>query len=318
MCTCISTRIGNKNYFGRTMDIDRGFGQRVVLTPRNYSYKLKCGEEVTRHYAILGMATVECEYPLYADAVNERGLSIAGLNFPASAHYEKELGGVGELSLAPYELIPFLLGRADDVRSAKKVLSQLRLCDIAFNGDIATSPLHWQIADRYGRCIVLESSKDGIKIYDNRVGVLTNEPPFYSQLAHLENFRGLSNYSKGGKMKERFKLSESSFGGGAIGLPGDASSLSRFVRAAYLSAYSEFDENEEENLAGLFHIFEGVSIVKGCVKNARGKAHYTHYISVMDTAEGIYHYKRYGDASLCSVPFTKFYLDGDALIECPL
>lgn len=318
MCTCISRRIGDKNYFGRTMDIDRGFGQRVVLTPRNYSYKLKNGKEIKNHYAILGMATVEAEYPLYADAMNEKGVSIAGLNFPISAVYQKNIGELQERCISPYELIPFLLGAVSDVPSAKKILSNIVLCDIAFSGEIGTSPLHWQISDSKGRCIVFEQSSDGVKIYDNKTGVLTNEPPFPAQISHLENFRGLSNYSKGGKMKDRFKLPESSFGGGAIGLPGDASSLSRFVRAAYLSAYAEFEEGEEERIAALFHIFEGVSIVKGCVKNHRGKNHYTHYISLMDTCEGIYRYKWYESASFNSVSFSDFELDAELLFECPL
>lgn len=317
MCTCISRKIGDKNYFGRTMDIEADFGQKVVFTPRNYPYSLKNGRNIESHFAILGMAVIENGYPLYADAMNEKGLSMAGLNFPLSAHYEKIEKEISQNALAPYELIPFVLSSADDVPSAKRLLSQIKICDIPFNEEIGTSPLHFQISDRRGDCIVLEPSREGIKIYDNKTGVVTNEPPFPSQIAHLENFRGLSSSSRGGKMKDAFKLSEPSLGDGAIGLPGDYSSLSRFVRAAYLSANAEFEDSEEDRTCGLFHIFESVSIVRGTVKSKSGN-HYTHYVSVMDTAECVYRFRTYNDLSVRAISFSQAELDGDSLTEYSL
>lgn len=296
------------------MDIDTDFGQKAVLTPRNYPYKLKNGRSIDKHLAILGMAAIESGYPLYADAMNEKGLAVAALNFPVSAYYEKSTKEIPKAALAPYELIPFVLGLASDVPSAKKLISEIKLYDIDFNKEIGTSPLHFQISDSKGGCIVLEPSREGIKIYDNKVGILTNEPPFPSQIAHLENFLGLSSGSKGGKMKNAFKLSESGLGNGAIGLPGDATSLSRFVRAAYLSANAEFDGIEENRICGLFHMLEGVSIIKGAVKSKNGN-HYTHYISVMDTSEGIYRYRHYDGLAPVSVSFLQADPESDTLME---
>lgn len=314
MCTCISKKIENKNYFGRTMDIDESFGERVVITPRNYPYRLKNGKALDIHFAIHGMATVELGYPLYADAMNEKGLSMAGLNFPISAHYEKNAGIKADNALAPYELIPFVLGSASDIPSAKRLLSSVKICDVPFSEKTGTSPLHWQIADRDGKCVVLECTREGLKIYDNRTGILTNEPPFPSQIAHLEHYRGLSSHSKNGEIKSKLMLSDSSLGNGALGLPGDATSLSRFVRAAFLSANLECEENEQDRLCGLFRILECVSIVKGAVK-AKKKNHYTRYISLMDTAEGLYRYRFYNQFSVSCVSFSQAELESQHLIE---
>ena len=118
-------------------------------------------------------------------------------------------------------------------------------------------------------------------------------------------------------MKDAFELSESSLGDGAIGLPGDSSSLSRFVRAAYLSANAEFEDSEQDRICGLFHIFESVSIVRGSVKSKSGN-HYTHYVSVMDTAECVYRFRSYNDLSVRTFSFSQADLDGDSLTEYSL
>src|SRR5699024_2599362 len=81
MCTCIAYK--NKDfYFGRNLDLDCSFGEQVVVTPRNFSLEFRNTEWENRHYAMIGMASADDRFPLYAEAVNEKGLCMAGLNFP--------------------------------------------------------------------------------------------------------------------------------------------------------------------------------------------------------------------------------------------
>ena len=88
MCTCINLKTKDY-YFGRNLDLEYRFYEKVVITPRDYEFKLKVQQPFKTKYAIIGMATVIDNYPLYADATNEKGLSIAALNFPDNAYYNK-------------------------------------------------------------------------------------------------------------------------------------------------------------------------------------------------------------------------------------
>ena len=108
MCTAICYR-SNASYFGRNLDLDHGYGEGVVITPRNYEIKMRYEKPIKAHYAMIGMAAVVEDYPLYYEATNEKGLSMAGLNFPENAVYfgfaeEKD-------NVTPFELIPWILAQ---------------------------------------------------------------------------------------------------------------------------------------------------------------------------------------------------------------
>ena len=108
MCTAATYKTKDF-YFGRTLDYEISYGDNVVITPRNYKFELRNGEKITSHYAIIGMACVMRDYPLYYDAVNEKGLAIAGLNLVGNAHYNKSESGKN--NIAQFELIPYILGK---------------------------------------------------------------------------------------------------------------------------------------------------------------------------------------------------------------
>ena len=118
MCTAVCYR-NNSSYFGRNLDLDRGFGERVVITPRNYPIKMRFERTVERHFAMIGIAAVECGFPLYFEATNEKGLSVAGLNFPGNAaYYEYKEGSV---NVTPFEFIPWILGQCATVEEARRL-----------------------------------------------------------------------------------------------------------------------------------------------------------------------------------------------------
>ena len=218
MCTCITYK--NKGfYFGRNLDIDCSFGEQVVVTPRNFSLEFRNTQQEKRHYAMIGMASADDRFPLYAEAVNEKGLCMAGLNFPGNAYYQKAEGR--GLEIASFEVIPWILGRCSSVAEAERYLGEMRIVDTAFAEKMPPAPLHWMLADKE-KCLVLEAVREGLKVYENPVGVLTNNPPFDYHRMNLNNYLGLSAENPENRFAEDLELKTYAQGMGGIGLPGDA------------------------------------------------------------------------------------------------
>ena len=309
MCTAISFN-ANKHYFGRNLDLEKRFGEKVVITPRDYQFNFKFEDVLKKHNAIIGMAMVCDNYPLYFDATNEMGLSIAGLNFVGNAY----LGDFveGKINLAPYELIPFLLGKYGSVAECVEVLQKINLVDVRFNSNLQNAELHWIIADE-NECVVLENMKDGMKIHKNPIGVLTNNPPFDYQMMNLNNYMALSNLEPKNNLAPQIEFEKYSRGMGAIGLPGDFSSVSRFVRASFAVLNSVVSKNEIENVTHFFHILDYVSQIDGCVKIG-DKFERTQYSSCCDSEEGIYYFKTYENSRISSVKINSEVLDSNELI----
>ena len=114
MCTAVTYKTKDF-YFGRTLDYEFSYGDQITITPRNYPFKFKFMGEVKEHYAIIGMAHIAKDYPLYYDAVNEKGVCIAGLNFVGNAQYS-EYDDMKE-NVAQYELINWILCKCKDLHS---------------------------------------------------------------------------------------------------------------------------------------------------------------------------------------------------------
>lgn len=315
MCTAIAMPVkGRGLFFGRNMDIDFTFGERIAVTPREYSIPCSRGGLYKTKYAMIGMASAIDGYPLYADGFNEHGLAMAGLNFPEFAYYKK-VPDETEKSISPYELIPHILGSCKNLIEAAKLLENTQICDIPFREDIPNTTLHWMIADNSGS-IVVEAVREGLKIHDNPVNVLTNSPPFEYQLINLRRYSNLT-----------VKPAESDFCGlahkeihekglGSVGLPGDYSSASRFVRAAYLLHNSKTDSCS--TAAQMFHLLDCVAVVRGAIETESDNPYCTVYSACMDTEKGLYHYRTYDSLSVKATDIREYDINGKSIIELPL
>lgn len=314
MCTAATYKTKDF-YFGRTLDYEFSYGDEVTITPRDYPFHLREMGDMTTHYAIIGMAYVAEDYPLYYDAVNEKGLGMAGLNFVGNAACwdRKE----GKDNVAQFEFIPWILGRCSTVKEARSFVVKMNLLNTPFNDKLPLSHLHWIIADRE-EAITVEAVKDGIKIYDNPVGVLTNNPPFDQQMFALNNYMHLSAKSPENTFAAGLDLQRYSRGMGAIGLPGDLSSQSRFVRVAFTKMNSVSGEGEKESVSQFFHILGSVDQQRGCCELDDGKYEITIYTSCCNTDKGIYYYTSYDNHQITAVDMHKEDLDGDALIRYPI
>ena len=314
MCTAATYKTKDF-YFGRTLDYEYSYKEEVTVTPRNYEFKFRNVNNLTSHYAIIGMAFISDDYPLYYDAVNEEGLAIAGLNFVGNAYYnERQLN---KENIAQFELIPYLLGSCSSVKEVKKLLEKINITNEAFSEELPLAQLHWIISDKED-CITLESVKEGLKIYDNPVGVLTNNPTFDKQLFNLNNYSGLSPKNKENTFNNKLNFDSYSRGLGALGLPGDLSSMSRFVRVAFVKMNSLSEENEIASVSQFFHILNSVDQQRGCCDLGNNKFEITIYTSCCNTNKGIYYYTTYNNHQITAVDMHKENLNGSTLIHYPL
>ena len=314
MCTVITAQ-GAHFYFGRNMDIERGFDQRVVLMPREWELELlEAGKQRTR-YAVIGMAAVREDFPLYADGVNEKGLCMAGLHFPGNARYFQR-AGEEKKGLSYTELIPYVLGCCATVGEAEKILRALTVLERSNPSDLPPSPLHWMLADKE-RAIVLEPMEEGLRIYDNPYGVLTNNPPFPFHKAELGRYCRLTPNQPAGGWSETGGGKPYSLGFGSMGLPGDYSSPSRFVKASYLRRVSDF-YGDERDVAQMFRLLGAVAPVRGSVRTEKGENHFTVYSCCMDGDEGIYYYQTADDPRIVGIRLRDLDLHGGELKEFAL
>ena len=314
MCTAATYKTKDF-YFGRTLDYEFSYGDEVTITPRNFEFKFREVDDIKSHYAIIGMAFVTEDYPLYYDAINEKGLAIAGLNFVGNAHYKEKQEGKD--NVAQFELIPWILSQCSNVNEARNLIEKMNVLNTPFSDKLPLASLHWIISDST-QSITVESVIDGIKIYDNPVGVLTNNPPFDKQIFALNNYMNLSPKSPENKFAKNLELDKYSRGMGAIGLPGDLSSQSRFVRVAFVKMNSVSSDEENESVSQFFHILNSVDQQRGCCQLDDGKYEITIYTSCCNATKGIYYYTTYNNHQITAVDLHKENLDGNQLIRYPL
>ena len=314
MCTALAYKTKDF-YFGRTLDYESSYGEEIVITPRQYPFAFRNGAKRNEHYALIGMAHVAGGYPLYYEAVNEKGLGLAGLNFVGNACYGKEKEGKD--NIASFELIPWILGQCSTVKEVRELLEKINVTNLAFHESFPVSPLHWLIADEK-ETITVEAVEEGLFVYDNPVGVLTNNPPFPQQMFQLNNYMHLSPKQPKNLFSERLKLQTYSRGMGALGLPGDLSSASRFVRAAFTKLNAIATQKEEDSVGQFFHIMGTVEQSKGCCEVNEGAYEYTIYTSCCNASKGIYYYTTYFNHQINAVDMHEEDLDGKTVVVYPV
>lgn len=314
MCTAATYKTEDF-YFGRTLDYESSYGEEIVVMPRNFRLDFLNMGVYENHYAVIGTAHIAQGYPLFYDAVNEKGLAMAGLNFVGNAYYGKNID-VRD-NVAQYEFIPWILSRCSSTAEAKELISRINITDTPFNEHMPAGQLHWIIADRE-QTITVESVRDGIKVYDNPAGVLTNNPPFNEQMFRLNDYMQLSPKQPQNSFSSKLDLKTYSRGMGAIGLPGDLSSQSRFVRAAFVRANSVSGSSETESVSQFFHILGSVDQQRGCCDVGEGRYEITIYTSCCNADKGIYYYTTYNNHQISAVDMHKEDLDGSRLVSYPM
>ena len=277
MCTAIAFG----HCFGRNLDLEYTYGDTVTVTPRNFPLRFRSEPHQSYHLAMVGMAHVAEGYPLYYDAFNEAGLCLAALNFPDDAHYPTKSSTRHQI--APFELIPWILGQCATLAQVRQLLAETTLVHQDFSPTLPVTPLHFLAADTSGS-LVIEPVAEGLRLHENPTDVLTNSPRFQLQLAHLDRARSTSV------------------------LPGDNSSISRFIRAADLRR-----DTGGDSITELFHLLDAVAMVQGHAGEA-----ITRYTACCDTTALTYYYTTYENRRITAVRLRPEILESGKIISYPL
>ncbi|MBQ6935180.1 MAG: linear amide C-N hydrolase, partial [Clostridia bacterium] len=150
---------------------------------------------------------------------------------------------------------------------------------------------------------------------ENPVGVLTNNPTFDFHLMNLNNYMTLSEAVAENKFSKNIEFNNYSLGLGALGLPGDFSSASRFVKATFVKYKSKSGSSEKESVNQFFHILDSVSMPKGCVLVRDGEYEYTRYSCCCNADKGIYYFKTYDEFNIEQVKLNSYNLNSSTLFE---
>ncbi len=314
MCTglALETKDG-LHLFGRNMDIEYSFNQSIIFIPRNFKCVNKSNKkELTTKYAVLGMGTIFDDYPTFADGMNEKGLGCAGLNFPVYVSYSKE-DIEGKTNIPVYNFLLWVLAKFSSVEEVKEALKNANIVDIPISENIPNTTLHWMISDITGKSIVVEQTKEKLNVFDNNIGVLTNSPTFDWHVANLNQYVGL-RYNQ----VPEFKLGDQSLtalgqGTGLVGLPGDFTPASRFIRVAFLRDAMIKNDKDSIDLIEFFHILNNVAMVRGSTRTVEEKSDLTQYTSCMCLEKGIYYYNTYENNQINAIDMNKENLDGNEI-----
>ncbi len=315
MCTGVRFTDGNgEMYFGRNLDWSVPYGQKVVITPRGYQYNSAfLGGMTMKAGAVIGMAIVEENVPLYFDCANEAGLAIAGLNFPGYAKYA-DAAVDGKTNVAAYEFPLWVVMNFSSVEEVERALKNVAIVAKPINEKYPVSQLHWIIGDKE-RSIVVEYTERGMEIFKNDVDVLTNQPGYGWHQENLRNYMNL--FAQMPKEVKWGKAKLTAFGSGSLmrGIPGDYYSPSRFVRIAYLNTHYPVKSTEEENVSRLFHTLAGVAMIDGAAQMADGACEKTIYTGGYSAATKTYYYSTYEDPAIWKVAMNDYNLDSSDLVQ---
>lgn len=301
-------------YFGRNLDWTFDYGERVLAVPRGFEPTSPFGATGRVEHALIGMGLIEGGQPMLFDAGNDAGLAVAGLNFSGYAAYEPAPLD-GRVNVAAWEFPLWVCAGFATVDEVEAALERVAVVDRSIDPRYPSSPLHWIVGDAK-RSIVVEYTAAGMQVFDDHVDVLANHPGF---AWHAENLRNYLNVSNAWGGSGPFGVELAPFGAGAAqrGLPGDYSSPSRFVRAAYVNASYPVKDGEAANVSRMFHSLSQVAMVEGSALARDGMTEKTLYTSCYSAATHTYYYNTYDDVALRSYCLDDCGAAGDAVIALP-
>lgn len=312
-CTGVLMESANGSFVnGRTVEFGIDLDMSVGHFPRNYQFVSKTpqgnGMKYTSKYAAVGIYCFGDQ--LLMDGVNEQGLAVGAFYFPGYAEYAEVTEENRSRALSPIDFPNWILSQFGTLEEVKKAVEKVVIAPTVFKSWGNTPPpFHYIVYDRKGRSIVIEPVKKELKIYDNLVGTITNSPGFDWHLQNLVNYIKLSPMSAKPVSVRGLKLTPFGQGSGLVGLPGDFTPPSRFVRATIFSLSFIQSKNDEDLIGDAFHVLNQFDIPYGSVRSEEGGklfVDYTILTSVKDPKNLIYYYKSYDNQQIMSVDLKQF------------
>ncbi len=305
-CTGIQIKTQDNNYiFARSMEFADSFMPHdLIAVPRNYKFvgqtpTGKPGMPWQVKYGFVGFAP--SGEKLIDDGLNEKGLHVGGFFFPGYAQYENVAEADYPSTISCLEVASWVLANCSSVAEAREQLPKIHVSSVAATELGYSPPLHMFISDKSGDAAIVEYVAGKLNIYDNKVNVITNSPDYIWQTANLRNYIGIEAANKPAITINGNQFAQFGQGSGAIGLPGDFTPPSRFVRAVFLVNTALQGKNIDEGIAVAFHILNQFDIPLGAVKGEQdGVTTYdtTQWTCASDLTNSRYFYHTYNDRSV--------------------
>lgn len=302
---------------GRTLEFGVLVDTTIAIVPRGYEFTGKApggsGLKYQAKYAAVGSYTFK-DLAL-SDGINEKGLAVGAFYFPTFAKYAEITNENRAKALSPVDFPNWILvqfATVGEVRAAIEAGKAIIAPTVLEGWGPEAPPFHYVVYDKTGACIVIEPMDGKLKIHENRLGVLTNSPTFDWHLTNLRNYIALNPRDVPPVEIGGVKLQQLGQGSGMLGLPGDFTPPSRFVRAAVFSAAAIPPANVERGILQVFHILNNFDIPVGVAREEhKGVVYsdYTQFTAVRDPQNLRYYYKSYDDQTIRMVDLHKFDLD---------
>lgn len=262
--TCSSA--DDKHFIGRTYDEYGDIStNKVVIIPKNYEILLtfqtnESNRKQIVDYAIVGMNVSMLGTPLLTEGMNENGLMGTLLFFPHFAQFDTKKA---VYNVNAGLLLPFVLGKSKNIEEAVQLMNDINVINELNTG--LDLPCHYMFSDRSGESVVVEPLENGLKIYRSELGVLTNAPTYEWHKINLCNYLGTSNLARKPQKVVDDTIRELGEGSGYLGLPGDYTPVSRFVRLAFSKNFMPTPVDEMDAVNKMFNVFECVDVPEGAI-----------------------------------------------------
>lgn len=296
----------------RSMEFSTPFNSNLRTTPIGTSFTTttpdgKAGMTWKNQYGYAYLDGMNENYAI--DGMNTQGLSFEALLFPSEAQYQTVPAGQENQGLPYIMLGDWILGNFKTVDEVRNAIGSVYLYAQTIPGmGNVIFPLHFSIFDKSGKGIVLEYTNGKLTIYDN-IGVMTNSPTYSWQINNLRNYVNLSPYNPSPIVESGLTYVGTGQGSGMVGLPGDSTPPSRFVKIALLmrSAFKANTATDELNLAQ--HIMNNVDIPIGTIRgkqaNAPDVTDQTQWVIFKDLTHSVIYYRTYADTTLHKVDLSQ-------------
>ncbi len=308
MCTCLRIKAKDSSIVvGRTMEFGIDPGSTLTVFPREFKFQGIGPENTTGfswlgQYGFVGMSIMGM--PLVSDGLNEKGLYVGDLYLPGFAKYQDITPGEESKSISQLDVAGCLLSLCATVEDAKKAIQDITVFGM-YRDELKTiPPLHYAIHDATGNSAVFEYVNGRLQIHDNPLGVLTNSPTFDWHMINLRNFINLSATNIPELKLTGDTIEQIGQGTGMLGLPGDATPPSRFIRAMAFTQTAVQPENAEKAVNLIYHIMNNFDIPKGfskAVENGQTMYDFTFWTSFSDLTNKDYYYRGYDNVRVFKV-----------------
>lgn len=304
---------------GRTVEFGIDLDMSLAVIPRNISFVGKTPQGKGMRYKSKYAATgIYCfDDAVLMDGINEKGLVAAAFYFSGYASYTKVTRENKGRALSPVDFPNWILTQFATIEEVEEALKSVVIAPTILKdwGD-APPPMHYIVYDRSGRSIVIEPVGESLKVYENEIGVITNSPTFDWQLTNLSNYINLSPNNVGVQQLRGFRINSFGQGTGMLGLPGDFTPPSRFVRAAFFSTLAVVPQNSDQAVDQTFHILNQFDIPLGAIREKeQGKTSYDYTLltSVKSPETLEYFYRSYENQAIQFVDLSKFNLNAKSI-----